>query len=94
MELPVATDGPAFYELVATGIAPCKLLDTLVPDSVPSGDLTFIVTDDDDRRENLELCVHHAKQVGCDVSRVNIDGILSHNVCVCVCFSRWCLCNH
>jgi hypothetical protein len=51
--------GIELCRLIANGIAPCKLLNTLVPNSVPDGDLMFIVTDDTDRRENLvsALCV-------------------------------------
>jgi hypothetical protein len=76
MELPVGLDGPDFLRLVSNGIAPCKLLSKLVPNSVPDGDLTFIVTDDDDRRDNLQLCVDCARQVGCDVSGIDIAGVL------------------
>lgn len=78
MELPIDSDGPDLYRLVANGIAPCKLLSKLVPDSVPDGDLNFIVTDDDDRRENLELCLECAPAAGCDTSGVDIDDILAH----------------
>jgi hypothetical protein len=76
MELPVPLDGPDFFRLVANGIAPCKLLNKLVPGSVPDGDLTFIVTDDDDRRDNLKLCVDCAADVGCNVAGIDIGAVL------------------
>jgi hypothetical protein len=59
MTLPPPLVGIELCRLIANGIAPCKLLNTLVPNSVPDGDLMFIVTDDTDRRENLvsALCV-------------------------------------
>lgn len=61
-------------------IAPSKLLEKLVPGSVPGGELNFIVTDDSDRRENLRLCIDSAKKVGCDVSKVDIAAILQLKV--------------
>lgn len=88
MELPIGTDGSELARLIANGIAPCKLLNTLVANSVPDGELNFIVTDDTDRRENLRLCIDSAKKVGCDVSAVDVSAILQLKVIVCLVFTR------